>query len=260
MKKFIAIMVSLVMLVCLGGCVVEIEPYYDTDGQTLKFVESKVVTLYEEEYIGLFFDYTNESGETKMACDGFDVNAYQNGVELSVSVFVGETTDGAIQCDTSVQTGHTARVVWLFSMVDESAVSVEVSNGETFTVENIKEMKEQVLFENENLKVSFIEIFEMPELVGTCYLLLNVENKSDKVVTTYLKDSYVNDTAQMIGSGVPMTLEPGKNSQTPFFFGYSSLGIESKDEIKKIEFKVWLTDDNYDTVVETETLVIDFNK
>lgn len=123
------------------------------------------------------------------------------------------------------------------------------------------ETTEQVLVDNENVKVTFIEIFEVPELVGTCYLRLKVENKSDKTVRVSLKDSYVNDTAQMMGSGVPMILAPGKNSQAPFFFGYGNLGINSKDEIEKIEFKVWLMDDdNFDTVEETDSLVIDFNK
>jgi hypothetical protein len=65
----------------------------------------------------------------------------------------------------------------------------------------------------------------------------------------------------MMGTGVPIVLEPGKNSQQPFFFGYGNLGITSKDEIEKIEFKVWLMDnDNYDTVVETESLIVEFNK
>ena len=118
---------------------------------------------------------------------------------------------------------------------------------------------EQVLVDNDIVKVTFIEIYEEPSLPGNCFLRVKVENKSDKTVTVSLKDSYVNDTAQMIGSGVPMTLAPGKNSQTPFFFGYANLGISSKDEIEKIEFKVWLMDDNYDTVVETDTLVVKFN-
>lgn len=124
-----------------------------------------------------------------------------------------------------------------------------------------EETKEQVLFEDDSAKVTFIEIFEMPELVGSCYVRLKVENKSDKTVRVSLKDSYVNDTAQMMGTGVPVILAPGKNSQQPFFFGYSNLGISSKDEIEKIEFKVWLMDDEtYDTVVETDSLVVDFTK
>lgn len=134
------------------------------------------------------------------------------------------------------------------------------STDQTTEVTSQSETKEEVLFENEDVKVTFMEIFEAPELAGTCYLRLKVENKSDKTVTVSLKDSYVNDTAQMIGSGVPMTLAPGKNSQTPFFFGYGNLGISSKDEIEKIEFKVWLWDENFDTVVETEPLVVEFKK
>lgn len=120
--------------------------------------------------------------------------------------------------------------------------------------------KEQVLVDNDVVKVTFIEIFEMPELVNTCYLRLKVENKTDKTVTVYLKETYVNDMAQMMGTGVPITLAPGKSSQQPFFFGYGNLGITSKDEIQKIELKVWLMDDNSDTVVETESLVVEFNK
>ena len=122
-------------------------------------------------------------------------------------------------------------------------------------------VEEQILFDNENVKVSFIEIFEYDYLPGNCYLKLKVENKSSKTVMVSLKDSYVNDTAQMMGTGVPIVLAPGKNSQQPFFFGYTNLGITSKSEIKKIEFKVWLMDDaTYDTIVETDSLIVEFDK
>lgn len=119
---------------------------------------------------------------------------------------------------------------------------------------------EQVLVDNDIVKVTFIEIYEEPSLPGSCFLRVKVENKSDKTVTVSLTDSYVNDTAQLIGSGVPMTIAPGKNSQTPFFFGYGNLGISSKDEISKIEFKVWLWDENNDTVLKTDALVVDLSK
>ena len=129
--------------------------------------------------------------------------------------------------------------------------------GSTSSIEN--PVTEQVLWDGENVKVSFIEIFEYDYLPGTCYVKLKVENKSDKTVMVSLKDSYVNDTAQMMGTGTPIVLAPGKNSQQPFFFGYTNLGITSKSEIKKIEFKVWLMDnENYDTVEETDTLVVNF--
>ena len=117
----------------------------------------------------------------------------------------------------------------------------------------------QVLVDDENMKVSFIEVFEEPSISGAGYLRLKVENKTDKTVTVYPKDVYVNDTSTILGSGVPMTLAPGKNSQAPFIIFYSNLGITSKDEIQKIEFKLTFDDENYDTIAETETLVIEFS-
>lgn len=43
--------------------------------------------------------------------------------------------EGYIQCDTSVQTGTTAGVVWLFELQDNSTVSVECGDGQKFDVE-----------------------------------------------------------------------------------------------------------------------------
>ena len=119
------------------------------------------------------------------------------------------------------------------------------------------EKQEQVLVDNDIVKVTFIEIFEQPGIPNTCYVRLKVENKSDKTVMVSLKDSYVNDTAQMMGTGAPIVLAPGKSSQQPFFFGYGNLDITNKSEISKIEFKVWLIDnDTYDTVLETDSLTV----
>ncbi len=128
-------------------------------------------------------------------------------------------------------------------------------------IENDSTTSEKLLLENNDIKVSFVEIFETPELPGTCYLRLNIQNKTAKTVMVSIQNSYVNDMTQMMGTGVPIILEPDKNSQQPFFFAYTNLGISTKDEIKKIEFKVWLMDnDTYDTVVETEALTIDLSK
>ena len=157
-------------------------------------------------------------------------------------------------------------VVIILISVLVSCINGEVTGGDNNVTDvnggtSAPETQELVLVNNDIVKVTFVEIFELPELANTCYLRLRIENKSDKTVMVSIKDSYVNDTTQMIGSGVPMTLAPGKSSQTPFFFGYGNLGINSKDEIDKIEFKVWLIDnENYDTVFETDLLLVDFNK
>ncbi len=135
MKKIIPMLLVVGMICCLSGCMILFEPYYETEGHTLTFVESKDVVMYEQTYVGLFFDYTNESGETAVPCEHINVKAFQNGIELQVSVFVGERTEGAIQCDAQVQTGTTARVVWLFTKDDDSPISVETTDGQKFTVE-----------------------------------------------------------------------------------------------------------------------------
>ena len=130
MRKFVAILCAILLVLGLVGCVAE-----QPSEHTMTFIESKDVVIDEQTYIGLFYDYTNNSGETVLPADAINVKAFQNGVELVVTVFTGQETEGAIQCDTSVQDGTTVRVVWLFVRVDDSPVSVEMSDGQKFTIE-----------------------------------------------------------------------------------------------------------------------------
>lgn len=94
------------------------------------------------DYVGVFCEFTNNSGETILPCDAIDVNAFQNGKELNVVVYTGQKTEDAIQCDTSVQTGTTAEVVWLFEKEDESTISLEFTDGQKFEFENHKIMSD----------------------------------------------------------------------------------------------------------------------
>lgn len=130
MRKLISILCAILLVLGLVGCVAE-----QPSEHTTTFIESKDVVIDEQTYIGLFYDYTNNSGETVLPADAINVKAFQNGVELVVTVFTGQETEGAIQCDTSVQDGTTVRVVWLFMRVDDSPVSVEMSDGQKFTIE-----------------------------------------------------------------------------------------------------------------------------
>lgn len=129
MKKVIAaiLMITTLLIVTACGESVSKEPEH-----TLAFKEGKLVTINDNEYVGIFFDYTNNSGETTLPCEAIDVKAFQNGKELTVVVYTGQKTEGAIQCDTSVQTGTTAQVVWLFEPQDKSPVSVETTDGQKF--------------------------------------------------------------------------------------------------------------------------------
>lgn len=128
MKKVYLILVS-VVTICLTAC------GNSQSKSTLEFIEGKKVTISETEYVGVFFNFTNNTGETVMPVDEIDVKAFQNGTELNVIVYSGEEVEDAIQCDTSVQTGTTAKVVWTFETQDDSKVSVECSDGEKFEFE-----------------------------------------------------------------------------------------------------------------------------
>lgn len=114
-----------------------------------------------------------------------------------------------------------------------------------------------ILYQDDMITVSYVKIFEEPSIADTCYLQLLVENNTDQAITVYPKDSSVNGTMTPFLSGVPMTIEAGKNSQQPFFFTYSNLSIDKMADVKDLEFKVWVTDKDTNTLLETGALKIE---
>lgn len=133
MKKMIVIMLAALMMCGLSACG-ESEPEH-----TIAFVEGKFISvpINDEswETVAIYTQYTNSSEESAIPADWVNVKTYQHGIELPVYVRTGEKMDGYIQCDTSVQSGVTADVVWTFRREDNSPVSVEFSDDQTFTVE-----------------------------------------------------------------------------------------------------------------------------
>jgi len=101
----------------------------------LEYVEGKVITIEERELIGAFCTYTNLSDSACLPCDAINIKAYQNGVEIPVMVFTGREIDGYVQCDTSIQAGATAQVMWLFEHKDNSTVTFEFTDGQSHTYE-----------------------------------------------------------------------------------------------------------------------------
>lgn len=133
MKKILVLALSVALVLGLAACG-ESEPQH-----TLAFVDGEFVSMpfNDETWECVFIhtQYTNSSGKSAVPADNLSVKAYQNGVELAVFVMTGQRMDGYVQCDSSVQTGTTANVVWTFRRDDDSPVSVEFFDGQTFTVE-----------------------------------------------------------------------------------------------------------------------------
>ena len=97
--------------------------------RTAEVTGQEFMTLHDFDVVCVYTDYTNSSGESVIPADWLNVTAYQNGVALSPVVFTGEETNGYKPCDTSVQDGTTAKIVWIFKVDDPNAeVTVEVKD------------------------------------------------------------------------------------------------------------------------------------
>lgn len=132
------------------------------------------------------------------------------------------------------------------------------SNITSSTVAEANEDKQEEIFEDDYMKVTYIECFDKKSVDGATYLRLSVENKSDKNITVSLEDVSVNGAMVNTGSGVPMTIAPGKSSQQPFILFTGAAGIGSSDEIDSISLKISLLDnDTSEVIEETKQIEID---
>lgn len=104
MKKMLSIMLAEVLMLAVSGC--GAEPQHK-----VSYVSGEKLTVLEQyDCVAVYTQYTNDSSET--------------------AVPTGDRTNGYVQCDSNVQSGTTADVVWLFELDDDSTVSVELSGGE----------------------------------------------------------------------------------------------------------------------------------
>lgn len=133
LQIFIPVIMSLTLAFILPACGAS------TQNHAITYLggEIKSVSVHEQEWrlACVYTEYTNSSKETAIPADYVDVDAFQNGVEIPILVFTGEKIGDYIQCDTSVQSGKTAKVIWTFQPEDDSPITVELSNGEKFTIE-----------------------------------------------------------------------------------------------------------------------------
>ncbi len=141
MKKFKLCIVTVVMsiLMVFTSCyVITVRPSGDIEAQTLTFVEARFVDYVgDAECVGLFFEYTNNSGEDKTPGTSFYIGVRQKTNVLSLLWLSNELleTSGAISAYTSVSTGTTIKVVYLFVLIDKSPLVVVISDGREFIIE-----------------------------------------------------------------------------------------------------------------------------
>lgn len=120
MKKLLSVLLVALLLTGCGGEPQHTFTHEKTENVTLKINEEDVAC------VGVFGSYANNSSESACAADWVSVKAYQNGVELSPIVPGDEKTEGYLQCDKHIQPGETENVIYLFTLEDSSAVTVEI--------------------------------------------------------------------------------------------------------------------------------------
>ena len=118
--KTLGIILIMTLLLCACG---------SSQKHTVGVTGQEMMTLHDFNVVCVYTDYTNSSGESAIPADWVKVEAYQNGTALTTLTFTGEETNGYKPCDTSVQDGTTAKIVWIFEVDDpEAEVTVEVKD------------------------------------------------------------------------------------------------------------------------------------
>ncbi len=134
MKFLLSVISGCLILLLLSGCAVTVKPHYEIGDSSLYFVEAKFVEHSgDRECVGLFFDYTNNSEDSSVPCSKFVMAVHQN-EKLLDTLWVADEVNGAICASSDAPIG-TTRVAYLFFLNDTSPLSVEVSDGQKFTIE-----------------------------------------------------------------------------------------------------------------------------
>ena len=127
------------------------------------------------------------------------------------------------------------------------------SSTETDSAEPAKqENEETVVFTGDSATVTYHGCSEQKAVSGCFYVNLQIENKSENTEEwIYLDDVYVDDVKCNTGTGIPVTVAPGKKVNGPFIvFTETALS-----DVKSLEFKVVIADNDTMKAVEKSDTV-----
>ena len=105
---------------------VETDFEYSADGYTYKYLKNQIETIDGTDYVYVFFEYTNDSGQSAMPYYSLTTKAFQNGVEIQSYMSIDDPIPEANTAFKDVQTGTTTDIAIKFELVDDSPVSIEI--------------------------------------------------------------------------------------------------------------------------------------
>lgn len=142
----------------------------------------------------------------------------------------------------------------------ESSSTTNSAKADSSTSSKVKK-KELHVYKDEVLNIDYIDVYEEPDAVeGVVYLQLRVQNLSKQTVTLSLDNVAINGITTQSGTALPITLEPGKTTKTPFIIFTKNTDISSVKDIKKLEFSMNAMNDDLDFVDKTKTFSVSISK
>lgn len=144
---------------------------------------------------------------------------------------------------------------------DGSASPLDHS-ANTNTSQAEEESEEIVIADDNYITATFEKMYDATAMgvEGVFYIDINVENKTDKEIWVYLDKASVNDeTVPTVGSGVPLYIQPEKSGRNGFIISFSSLSIETIEEVKNIAFDLVVAEkETMKEIERVESIDLDF--
>lgn len=103
---------------------------YENSGYTFKYLKNEVFKdpSSDSELVAVYFEYTNNSGQTTRPAGSLNVKAFQNGVEMDWTIpSYDMNMKEADMAFKDVQNGATVDIALLYRLSDESDVSLEIN-------------------------------------------------------------------------------------------------------------------------------------
>lgn len=119
------------------------------------------------------------------------------------------------------------------------------------SADSSEDSQKKVVYDSDNLKVTFLKAYDQDGIEGVFYFQLLVENKSNQYAWVYLDKVSIDGYSTTAMSGVPMNIKAGEKSQQPFIFSYNNLDAKSISDVKNIKFQVVM--ENADTSAKIDT-------
>lgn len=109
-----------------AGTTAEHDFEYTAKGFTYKYLNNEVKEVNGTNYVFVFFEYTNNSGETSTPYYSLTVSAFQNGIAMQSYISINDEVPEAELAFKEIKTGTTANIAYKFELSDDSPISLEI--------------------------------------------------------------------------------------------------------------------------------------